>query len=274
MDYRRIEWVFLIVFIFIDIYLVFNIWQSPVQLSGKSTSNNVSNIRTEMQADHISVPAMNDKAETGYYLAANNTNYFSNIKDLKNSDSHYDTNTKIFNVSLVKPVTINSKSAVKDIENFKNNPHYVPYGKEFKYSEALSAKNRYVFVQNTSFGQIYDNRAQLVINTKGNQIIGYKETYLGKVNSVRELQATISSWKALQTLYTYRELPKGSSIKWVKLGYSTLTNIRQSTILLPTWVIGIANKDENTINVKRINAFSGQIITNRNLTSTDNNMMN
>ena len=57
MDYKRIEWLFFIVFLLIDIYLGIEILHSPVNLSNAdTTTQSVASIRSEMKSDNIDLP--------------------------------------------------------------------------------------------------------------------------------------------------------------------------------------------------------------------------
>lgn len=262
MDYRRIEWLFFIIFLAIDVFLIYEIVQTPVQLTDTATTGNINNIRSEIKADNIEVPKVSDNAQTGYYLAAKDEDYLQNIKVADNISLNYSQDSKILSAKLQKPIAIShdNKKALKQVINFKNNPEYVTYGKEFTYEPNLSDENTYVFVQDTEYGKIYGSNAQLEITIDNHQITAYQESYLGKVRAVRELQTTISGWRAIETLYTYRQLPNNSKISWINLGYSKLTDVRKNTILLPTWIVGIENKPNTNVVVKRVNAFNDQVM--------------
>ena len=59
MDHKRIEWLFLIVFTLIDIYLAVEILRSPVHLSNADcNTSSSSNIRSEMRSDGIELPKL------------------------------------------------------------------------------------------------------------------------------------------------------------------------------------------------------------------------
>ena len=77
---------------------------------------------------------------------------------------------------------------------------------------------------------------------------------------MRELQSTISAWRAVRAMYTDRELTNNSRVTQVKLGYSKLTEVRGSTILLPTWLVWVENKTTKNITMKRINAYTAQML--------------
>ncbi|AZN75737.1 hypothetical protein CXB72_00525 [Lactobacillus acidophilus] len=265
MDYKRIEWLFFIVFLLIDIYLGIEILCSPVNLSNADTSSrSVTSIRSEMKSDNIDLPnKISSTPSSGYYLATKNKDFISGkVSTLTNVDARY---SKADNALYATPkvTTLISKrpdEALKQLNKFKNDSKNVPYGKEFKYEPDMSSDDNYVFVQTSDFGEIYANSAQLTIAVKDNQIINYTETYMGKASPVRELQSTISAWRAIRAMYTDRELTNNSRVTRIKLGYSKLTEVRGSTILLPTWLVWVENKTTKNITLKRVNAYTAQML--------------
>ncbi|MBA1393238.1 hypothetical protein EQ500_05070, partial [Lactobacillus sp. XV13L] len=77
MDRKRIEWLFFVVFLLIDLYLGIEIWRSPISLSNTAGTTAIS-IRAEMRADGIDIPPhVSNKQQSGYYLAAKNGDYLS-----------------------------------------------------------------------------------------------------------------------------------------------------------------------------------------------------
>lgn len=263
MDRKRIEWLFFIIFLLIDLYLGIEIWRSPISLSS-TTGTTYTSIRAEMRADGIDLPLhLSNKQQSGYYLAAKNRDYLSRKNDsLTEVTTHY---SKTDNTLTGTPKSLlllngNRKKILQQLEDFKNDPASVPYGKEFTYEPSMSGDDAYIYVQKTDYGQIYDSDAQLTINVHDNQIVNYTISYMGPINSVRESQLIISAWHAVKAMYTDREIANNSRVIQVKLGYSKLTEVRGSTILLPTWLILVENKTTKNITVKRVNAFTAQIL--------------
>lgn len=263
MDRRRIEWLFFIIFLLIDIYLGIEIWRSPISLSDTAKTT-ASSIRTEMRADGIDIPShISEKQQAGYYLAVKNHDYLSHkTSGLSRVTTHYSKSENSVTGTPKSDVTLSSnhKKALQELEDFKNDSENVPYGKKFKYEPSMSNANAYCYVQNTSYGQIYDNDAQLTINVRDNRIVNYTISYMGPISAVREPQLTISAWHAVRAMYTDREIDNNSRVMQVSLGYSKLTEVRGSTILLPTWLIWVENKTTKNITVKRVNAFTAQIL--------------
>ena len=263
MDRKRIEWLFFIIFLLIDIYLGIEIWRSPISLSNTSGSTATS-IRAEMRADGIDVPLhISHKQQSGYYLAVKKRDYLSGkSSSLTQVTTHY---SKSDNSLAGTPKSMillsgNHKNNMQQLEDFKNDPKNVPYGKTFKFEPSMSGDNTYCYVQNTDYGRIYDSDAQLTINVRNDQIINYTISYMGPIKAVREPQLIISAWHAVKAMYTDREIANNSRVMRVSLGYSKLTDVRGSTILLPTWLIQVENKTTKNITVKRVNAFTAQIL--------------
>lgn len=264
MDHRRIEWLFLIVFLLIDIYLGVEIWRSPVSLSDENAMTANTTIRTEMRTDGIDVPSNISKVpSSGYYLAAKKKDYLSSkISSLTGVTANYSRTENNITATPRSAVIVKGsrKAIIKKIKAFIDDPQNMPYGKQFKYEPNLSGSSNYTFIQSSELGDIYDNGAQLVVNVKNGIISNYTLTYMGPVSSVRELQSTISPWRAIKSMYTDREIANNSRIVKIKLGYSKLTEVRGSIILLPTWIVWIENKTTKNITMKRVNAFTGQML--------------
>lgn len=264
MDHKRIEWLFLIVFLLIDIYLGVEILRSPVSLSHSNTNTTNASIRSEMRADGIDLPAnISSTQSSGYYLATKKADYLNDrVSSLTGVNASYSKTTNTLTATPKNVIKVDGKKSdiLKILNEFKNDPSNVPYGTDYKYEANMSGNNSYTFVQSSEYGNIYDTAAQLIFNIKNGVLDNYTMTYMGPVSSVRELQSTISPWHAIRAMYTDRELANNSRVDKIKLGYSKLTDVRGSTILLPTWLVWVENKTTKNVTLKRVNAFTAQMI--------------
>ena len=239
--------------------------RSPVNLGSVDTSDtSTSSIKMEMRADGIDLPAkISENQASGYYMAIKNRDYLSGkISDLTKVNATYSKSDNSITATpkLSYLVTGKGKAAIKALNTFKNDPHNVPYGKQYVYEPSMSGSGIYTFVQKSEYGKIYDSSAQLVITVKDKVIDSYMLTYIGPVSPVRELQSTISPWHAIKAMYLDRELANNSRIVRVKLAYSKLTVVRGSTIFLPTWLVWVENKTTKNTSLKRVNAFTSQVL--------------
>ncbi|GFZ27616.1 two-component system regulatory protein YycI [Lactobacillus corticis] len=264
MDHKRIEWLFLIIFSLIDLYLAFEIFNSPVQLNNSETGTASSNARVEMRADGISLPRnLSSKSGSGYYLAATKNNYLAKkVSSLTGVNASYSKSDKILTATPQTEVAVGlTKGQIaSSLTKFKNDENNVPYGKQFKYEPNLSSGNSFVFVQTSSYGNIYDDDATLTFTVKKGRLVKYEETYIGAVSPVRELQSTISAWRAIYAMYTDQELANNTRVTEIKLGYTKMTTVRGNVILIPSWLVWVKNKESGNVTLKRVNAFNGEVL--------------
>ena len=270
MDFKRIEWIFLIVFIGINIFLGIELWQTPTLLSAGSTPTQT-DIKSETSADQITIPKVNDKQEDGYYLAAKTDNsWIKKATQQVKGQVENNSSENLISVHLDKPITLskNKKEALRQVMRFKDDSQNVYQGKNYTYLSELSEGDDYIFNQKTKYGEFFAATARLHIIVKDNQIISYSQSYVDYLNPVRERQNTISSKAAVDSLYTYSELPNNSKVILLKQVYTKLLTVKGNTIYIPTWLAAIENNTSKTVTLKRVNAFTGTIIQN-NVTTDD-----
>ena len=272
MDFKRIEWIFLIVFIGINIFLGIELWQTPTLLSAGSTPTPTqTDIKSETSADQITIPKVNDKQEDGYYLAAKTDNsWIKKATQQVKGQVENNSSENLIYVHLDKPITLskNKKEALRQVMRFKDDSQNVYQGKDYAYLSELSERDDYIFNQKTKYGEFFAATARLHIIVKDNQIVSYSQSYVDDLNPVRERQNTISSKAAVDSLYTYSELPNNSKVILLKQVYTKLLTVKGSTIYIPTWLAAIENNTSKTVTLKRVNAFTGTIIQN-NVTTDD-----
>lgn len=264
MDFKRIEWILLVVFVGISIFLGFEIVQTPIHLSSSSQTR-TSDVYSEMISDNIIWPKkLSDTPQDAYYLAASPSTSLADAK-VPGSKS-YDRNEQILTVTLNKPLPLSSnrQKALRQVLAFKNDANNVAHGKQYSLDRLSSTNKNYQFDQVTSFGRLYYRGARLQVNIANGAIVSYRQSYLPHVEAVREKQMTIGQRHALKSLYTLRELPNNSRVTQVEMGYRHLTTVRDNIIFLPVWRFGIENRATGSVAAKQVNAFTGALMQNGN----------
>lgn len=164
MDFKRIQIIFLITFVIIDVFL-FSLFHRNQSIQTENLTNgNQSSIVEEMRNDQITFNhRLSTKSGQGYYLAAKPSNdLHSKMAELSsNQDVHY-SNRKI-NSQFKHPVPVNTKHPEKTIDQKLNNPTFLIHGDQYRYSRNLSNRNTLVYVQkapkNANQDSIYSNSA-------------------------------------------------------------------------------------------------------------------
>lgn len=260
MNFKRIELIFLLTFLAIDIFLFGMVRQNQnMQTENVSQNNSNATIIKEMRNDQIKVGDLSDINQTAYYVAGTKNNLLrEKMGQLTNQQTSFVDNKLRSNFN--EPINVSTKSPQKTISKMLTDSTFVLYGTEYHYNSELSSSHQLVYAQTAMGRDIYTPKGQLIFNLNSDyQLIGYTQQYLTDIKGLREQSETISEQRAVIWLYQYNEIPNNTKIAWSKLGYTKLIDIDNNVVMIPTWVIAI-KYNSSTIQIKRINAFTGSLI--------------
>lgn len=269
MDFRRIEWLFLVAFIVIDIFL-FAAFQRDTSGETDTSSNRSSSDTTilkEMRADNISFKAPSKKSGEGYYIStSNDSSIKSSLTSLSNQTVRYQSDGTITS-TFKKPITgVDTQHPDKTLDTVVSNSTLILNGTDYTYNAKLSSRNTVVYTQEVADGPIYSRYGEIRFSlTNAGTVTGYTQGYLANVSTLREKTETISERKALIWLYQYNQIPNNTKVVWTKLAYTRYFNLKNSSVYIPTWVVAVKSNSGNNAGVlqlKHVNAFTGAILTN------------
>ena len=264
MNFRRIEWIFFLAFIVLDIFLIFTYFQQNWSVVSIKNSNQGVNetIMKSIRNDQIEInPILSNRASEGYYLASPNSD---DLKNKADTDLRYVTwtyNDHKLTGNFTTLIKINdSDNPQKTLNSVVDDASLIIHGKDYAYSKELSSKNTIVYTQIVHGKPIYTPEGQLRFTVKGGYVVGYTQRHLAKIHQLREVKKTISQRRAVILLYQYNKIPANSTVKWVKLGYTKLLIANNNTILIPTWNVKIKSDTSGIVQYRRLNAFTGAIM--------------
>ncbi|QMU08760.1 two-component system regulatory protein YycI [Levilactobacillus suantsaii] len=269
MDFRRIEWLFLVAFIAIDIFL-FAAFQRDATgqsdtASGRSADTDTTIVK-EMRADNITFKSPSKKSGEGYYISTkdNAAQIKASLTSLTDQTVRYDDGliTSTFKTPIDNVDTQHPNRTLADVVS---NTSLILNGDDYRYNQNLSSRNTVVYTQRVTDGQIYSSYGQLRFSlTNDGTITGYTQGYLSDVTTLREKTGMISERKALISLYQYNQLQNNTKIMWTKLAYTRYFTLKNSSVYIPTWVIAVKTSSGNNagiVQLKHVNAFTGTILT-------------
>lgn len=266
MDFRRIEAIFLVVFIALDIFLfaTFNQKGSDVSYSDDTALSTKATVAKNMKDDKITTGKLSTTTHNGYYLASETSHILNRERaKLYNQTTTYSADNQELTSQFNTPLQYSKKTRVKKLTKFIQSDRHVRFGKHYVYVPALSDnKDVIIFAQKIKQGLITDSQGMLTFNLSNGVITGYTQTYLPKVTVLREKQTTISAKEAVSLLYTTGDLPQNSKIVWCQFGYSELMDVRGSIIYVPVWNVMIQRKGTKNETLKRVNALTKTVIKN------------
>ncbi|MFW2821529.1 two-component system regulatory protein YycI [Levilactobacillus brevis] len=269
MDFRRIEWLFLVAFIVIDIFL-FAAFQRDTSGETNTSSNRSSSDTTilkEMRADNISFKAPSKKSGEGYYIStSNDSSIKSNLTSLSNQTVRYQSDGTITSTFKTPITGVDTQHPDKTLDTVVSNSTLILNGTDYTYNAKLSSRNTVVYTQKVADGPIYSRYGEIRFSlTNAGTVTGYTQGYLANVSTLREKTETISERKALIWLYQYNQIPNNTKVVWTKLAYTRYFNLKNSSVYIPTWVVAVKSNSGNNAGVlqlKHVNAFTGAILTN------------
>lgn len=269
MDFRRIEWLFLVAFIVIDIFLFVAFQRDTTgqtdTTSSRSTDSDTTIIK-EMRADNISFKSPSKSSGNGYYIStSNDSSLKTNLTSLSDQTVRYESDGIISATFKTAISGVDTKHPDKTLDTVVNNGSLILNGGEYLYNRQLSSQNTVVYTQRVADGQIYSRHGEIRFSlTNDGSVTGYKQGFLNNVSTLREKTETISERKALIWLYQYNQILNNTKVVWTKLAYTRYFTLKNSSVYIPTWVIAVkANSGTNAgvLQLKHVNAFTGAILT-------------
>ncbi|ETO41059.1 hypothetical protein B808_20 [Fructilactobacillus florum 8D] len=257
MNFKRIQEIFLLAFIVIDVFLYTMTKNGNIQSDDTNAGSAGNTIVKEMKRDSISVGTLSQKRTNGYYLSAEvRTDLNEHLGDLKNQNARVDNNTLISDFR--HSYKLNPEHPEKRLNELIKQPGFVIDGASYHYDRDLSTATKVVYSQLLENQLAYSADGRLTFNVARNgQLTGYSQRELAEVKILHEKAELISEERAVISLYQYNEIPNNSKILWKKLAYSRLLQINGKDVYIPTWVIATKSNATNKNQVNRINAFNG-----------------
>lgn len=267
MDFKRVEGIFLVVFLFLNMFLFYVYQEGKTEQKIVTTGAISDNIEERLRSDEINIPhSLSEKVQQGYYLSAEESEFLPDIKEiLKGQEWQVNGSQLIGNMTFSPDVILSDGDEAQQIKKFINTDGTVFNGNEYVWNEnETQVGSHYVFNQEFEGISFFDETSELTVNlTKDNldslSIDQYEQTYLSNIEALRDPQNLISEREAVISLYTNNKLQSGNKIKWIELGYTWIFAVREKNVYIPAWFIAVEG-NKNNVQIERVNAFSNAIL--------------
>ncbi|MCD4838024.1 MULTISPECIES: two-component system regulatory protein YycI [Neobacillus] len=254
MDWSKIKTIFIITFLILDVYLLFQLMK--IRDANKYEIMTPTSIEEKLKNDEIKfkeLPKTDIKAQ--YFSAKPKIFNKEDLTKLKGQVVKINESGTSIISELEKPIQLGEKFEPSELASFvKEN---ILYGDQYQFGERNEKKNTIIYYQQYENVPLYKNINGMIVfyYNSQNQIVSYQQTYLEEFEKLTEKEAVLPPLKAMETLHQKGELQPKSEITKVELGYSTRIQLAASQVLAPTWRIVV--NDEKSLFV---NAFEGKII--------------
>lgn len=278
MDFKRIEWIFFLAFLGLNVFLFSMYREAKMNQTITSRTNETIPLHKRLESENITYEGdFSARKREGYYLSGVPTNFDEarkserlrlNNPDLLGRQTTIEDNLlkhKVEDVILLTDVN----QAPEVIAKILNQQGLVLFGKEYQYNvEESTLSNDFPEI---IAGQFYED---IIINDPASRITffleketehwrvnEYIQTHISELQPLREIMPTYSERDAINTLYINNQIPSNSKILWRQLAYKMTLIVRGQAIFVPTWFIEIETSDHE-IKTEMVNAFTNRIITN------------
>lgn len=254
MDWSKIKTIFIITFLILDVYLLFQLMKA--RDANKYEMITEASVEEMLKQDEITYPDLPKTDVKAQYLSAKPKVFTkADAAKLKGQIvSIKETGTTIL-ATLEKPVQLSGKFEPAELAPFlKEN---VLFGDHYQFWSKDDKQNTITYFQQYGSYPLYNINNGMIVLTynANNQIVSYQQTYLEGFEKLTEKEEILSPLKAIETLHQKGDLkPKSNIIKY-ELGYSTLIPLGASQVLAPTWRFVVDDKESLFVN-----AFEGQIM--------------
>jgi regulatory protein YycI of two-component signal transduction system YycFG len=264
MDWSKIKTIFIISFLILDLYLMYQflIIRDANKYKFLSETSLEYNLKTnEIAFDELPKEIIKDK-----YLSAKPKVFTDHDLGLLKEQSVTLLDETLIQSELANPIPLNAQFDPLEAQSFLNS--YVLYGDQYGYWQLDDQFKTITFYQKHDNKMFYENiNGKVILYLNDNfQIVSYEQTFLESIDNLTEKEEDVlPPIKAIETLYQKGLLKPKSKITKVELGYSTLIQLAASQVLTPTWHLVV--EDEEHLYV---NALEGQIIQ---FNNTENNIV-
>ena len=265
MNFKRIQWIFLFAFLLFDLIVAGSLFLQNRFTISSSAPNRQEVILKEMRADEITSVALSNHAQSGYYIAGarSGENGVLDQQSNKLRDQSYHFSSDELASDLETGVKVNPKHPDKRLNRLVNDDHAIALGSHYQYDPQLADRHTVVYTQRLAGRTLKSPDGQIRFRVNNNhEVLGYTQTYLEGARILRPKTDTISQQHAVTWLYKHNLIPNNSQVRWAELAYTKLLNTsnHNQAVYVPTWIIEVRTKSDDTVQQLRVNAFNSTIM--------------
>ncbi|MHC0039348.1 two-component system regulatory protein YycI [Pseudoneobacillus sp. C159] len=253
MDWSKIKTIFIISFLILDIYLLYQ--YKLIRDANQYKFLSEVSLTDKLKTDEIDMIELSNEVVHDRYLSAKPKEFTHDEFSFLKEQSITIMDGTLVVGELTNPVPLSSNFDPLEAQSFLNS--YVLFGDQYGFWNIDVEHKTITFYQKHDQKMFYENMNGKVVLYLNNlfQIESYHQTYLGEVENLTEKEEVLPATKAIETLYQKGVLKPKSKITKVELGYSTLVQLAASQVLTPTWHVVVGDQTD-----LYVNAFEGQII--------------
>lgn len=268
MDFKKIAHIFMVAFLFLNLYLIYGILERK-DIQHTSSQEESYNIIANMEEMNIVLPDIKENEIDDKEVFSIQANTHQMMEDKIEENSNY---TGVLNEDGVYYASFPSSPIEltgNPIDGFKKEDYQlirdyiltdeVMFGLEYNNLQYDEIGKRFVLYQHIDGVPIIDGSSEisLFVNQEG-QIYAFQQSYAGAVSKQGNPLSLIDGKRAIELLFINNEVREGFEIKEPILSYHRALHLEDLTMYSPVWSIDVVRSSEK--DNFRVDAVNGTII--------------
>ncbi|MBP3039238.1 two-component system regulatory protein YycI [Bacillaceae bacterium Marseille-Q3522] len=258
MDWSRIKTIFIVTFLLLDVYLIYEFVKlrdlNQFEIPENPTFEN------QLKAAEIEYVKMPSGPKHGQYLSATPKKFTNDDLTEEQNGKFKNQNVSISNETTLvsffeEPIELNNPIDLQQFTAFIQ--ANILYGNQYRLWEVNQGEiTLYQVYNDKPFFNNANGKLTFYLNTD-QEIVSYHQTYLEEIEEMTEEDDTlIQPMKALESVYNNGDLLPQSKITSVEPGYYTFVQYSTtSQVLTPAWRF-LINDEKNVY----VNAFDSKVV--------------
>lgn len=266
MDFKKIENIFLMTFMLLNIYLLIS-FLNRSDLQYASTTPDQVNLLREMEQIGIDLPNLTEEDREVYYVQADRNNLLEENSDqLENQAGSIAQDGSLYTSILSDPIEIEGNpddgftEADYDVLDEFITSGAVLFGSEYTFLRYDNSENRFVYAQAVEGIPVADGTSEISLfyGSDGN-IISYQQSYAGPMTTQGSPMEIITDRQAVEVLFQNNAISSNTTVRQPILSYQRTLHLEDLSMYGPIWYIPVI--DAGGERVLRVDAIERTIIT-------------
>lgn len=266
MDFKKIENIFLMTFMLLNIYLLIS-FLNRSDLQHASTAPDQVNLMREMEQIGIDLPNLTEEDREVYYVQADRNNLLEeNSGQLENQAGSIAQDGSLYTSILSDPIEIEGNpddgftAADYDVLYEFITSGAVLFGSEYTFLRYDNSENRFVYAQIVEGIPVADGTSEISLfyGSDGN-IISYQQSYAGPMTTQGSPMEIITDRQAVEVLFQNNAISSNTTVRQPILSYQRTLHLEDLSMYGPIWYIPVV--DAGGERVLRVDAIERTIIT-------------
>lgn len=261
MDFRKVETIFIIAFVILNIYL-FNSFTNRSNLHQTTSFADPVDMVDRINQSDIELPTFEEVNHEVHAIQADNNDILAEMAtSLEGQAGSISSDGSYYTSFLTNPIELEgnrddgfTEEDISLINDFINSEHVI-LGSEYSYGEYDMEGSQFLFYHNINGRPVMDGTSQISLFTDSNSdVFSYHQLYAGTTIQQGEEQETITDLDAVQILFQNNDIPPGSIVEKPILSYHRTLQLEDLSMYTPVWVVRIqTSSGRETLRVHALN---------------------